>query len=238
MWTRDWRTSLPRGSSQRSCRKHSGVAGVLCSHPAPWHTSRISPALQTLALVPVPKGCWRKHPSLWQAPSTPPRARLVGEGWDTAVGCRMQGACGDPSHGREQWGSTHEVPHWKQLPLPGWHHLSWGVWGLDPSFWDEQGGNAILSPLALQSSPYPMFHLSSAPRLQRPARDLPLWPPLALAPSRRKLGIFLPSRNPNPAAAHGVRRSLREAPPSQGAGARCSVTFYGPPARRARRASR
>lgn len=54
MWTRGWTTSLPRGSSQRSCRKHRGVVRVLCTHPAPWHTSRISPALQML-LVPVGK---------------------------------------------------------------------------------------------------------------------------------------------------------------------------------------
>lgn len=118
MWTRGWTTSLPRGSSQRSCRKHRGVVRVLCTHPAPWHTSRISPALQTL-LVPVVKGCWGKQPSLWQALSTTPRARLVGEGWDTAVGCRMQGRLWGLSHGGEQWGSTHEDPHWKQLPLQG-----------------------------------------------------------------------------------------------------------------------
>lgn len=142
--------------------------------------------------------------------------------------------CGACPIAGSQWGSIHRVPHWDQLPLLGQHHLREGVWGLYPSW----GGGMIPNPSAPQSSPFPMLHLSPAPRLRRPAQDQPLWPPPAPAPSRRKSGIFLPSRNPNPAGARGVRKSPRAAPPPPGAGARCSVTFYGPPARRARRASR
>lgn len=92
--------------------------------------------------------------------------------------------------------------------------------------------NLIPYLLAAWSSPFPMLHLSPAPRLRRLAWDQPLWLPLVPAPSRRKLGIFLPSRNPNPAGARGVRRSPRVVPPPLGAGAQCSVTFYEPPARR------
>lgn len=82
---------------------------------------------------------------------------------------------------------------------------------------------------------FPML-LPAAPQCWRAAQARPLWRPPAPAPSRRKSGTFLLSRSPNPAGAPGARRSPRAARRPPGAGGRCSVTFYGLPARRASRA--
>lgn len=73
MWTRGWRTSLPRGSSQRSCRK-------------PWAGGWGSPApTQHTPLVPVPKGCWGETSLLTAGTQL---GRGQGQGWWDRDGMR------------------------------------------------------------------------------------------------------------------------------------------------------
>lgn len=52
-WMRGWRTSLPRGSSQKHCRKPQGAQG-----PSP---AQHTPIPRVSLLVPVQKGCWVKQ---------------------------------------------------------------------------------------------------------------------------------------------------------------------------------
>jgi len=244
-WTRDWRTSFPRGSFQRSCCKPRGVAwGPL--HPPSTHPS---PGFH----LPC-----KHHWSQCQrdaGENLPPYSSCLsakGRAGGRGLGCsrRAQDAAAPHSHQPEEgpWGLSHRGEVMGQHPRvpalgngcsPRDSIISGGCLGSGshPFRVGNGGKKMIPSSSAGWSSVCPMLHLSPAPRLRRPAWDQPLWPPPAPGPSRRKLGIFLPSRNPNPAGARGVRRSPRAAPGSPGADARCSVTFYERPARRARRAS-
>lgn len=92
MWTRGWRTSLPRGSSQKLCRKPGGPQGP-------------SPALHTpipgLQQGPTAKGMLGKaaRPGIW------PRARLWEEEWDGARGVQDVALESAP-----QWGGSEAAP--------------------------------------------------------------------------------------------------------------------------------
>lgn len=225
MWTRGWRTSLPRGSSQKHCRKPGGCSGPLT---CPAHTSPQGfSSLHANTAGPSAKGMLGKaaHSRILS------RARLGEEEWDGSHGVQDVAVESVP-----QWRGNEAAPMGTMLGMGGLVRTllpSGGVsrvW-IHP-FRVGREKNLISYLLAAWSSPFPMLHFSPAPRVQRPAWDQPLWLPLVPAPSRRKLGIFLPSRNPNPAGAQGVRRSLRVVPLPLGAGAQCSVTFYEPPARR------
>lgn len=221
MWTRGWRTSLPRGSSQKHCRKPGGCSGPLTC-PAHTHPQVSAASLQTLLVPVLGKAA---HPEIL------PRARLGEEEWDGSNGVLDVAVESVP-----QWGGNEAAPMGTMLGIDT--AISGGVpriW-IHP-FWVGRVKKLIPYLLAAWSSPFPMLHLSPAPRLRRPARVQPLWLPLVPAPSRRKLGFFLPSRNPNPAGARDVRRSPRVVPLPLGAGARCSVTFYEPPARQASQGS-
>lgn len=224
MWTRGWRTSLPRGSSQKHCRKPWVLR-------APHLPSTPIPRIQQ----PPCKCCWAQCKRDAGESSTP-RDITKGRAWGGGMG--WQPWCAGCGHGAcstvgRQRGSTQGNCAGNGCPRQD-TAISGGV----SRVWIHPFGvgrvkKLIPCLLAAWSSPFPMLHLSPAPRLRRPAQDQPLWLPLGPAPSRRKLGIFLPSRNPNPAGARGVRRSPRVVPLPLGAGARCSVTFYEPPARQA-----